>query len=1128
MRASKQSLKHEQNMKSNAIWYNSFYEVIHHGVALHHQHNTNIVSGIYFLGAAIMQDSNDDNNSAIGTTSPGIIHERPAADDDPTSTSPPLTQDVYHVDTTGVNPSLSPKETISPIDIIHCGQSQTSSKRGGSLDAVGMCMYSNTNNLCDTASRFSLGDIIKYPDREYPIPQQMFITENTSIKRADNVDVDNEENNPISDKHSRRVLKGVEDKLQTDKAYKTTKWSHASTTVFIHSEVVQTTSCVDNLDYKPKSVVNEGRRPFEDDQDTTCHFILPSPPQPLIPQREKECISSNWNNTSKTEFLHSHDGKHSITHEDFARLRPGQWVDDAVINLFCRGILQGEFPNALFLSSHFMSQLIKHKPDLRGSVNINEPFYKFDRVSRWTAANKLPGQAKSIFDFETLYIPINKGLNHWIFIWVHIESKELRLYDGKFANVAGDACHVDGSDAANPAEDNVYLKSMRRFLFDSSVKYYDKETTGTYDDWCNNWIIQDCSDDVPLQQDTNSCGLFMLTGIYHLCMDEELKKKSFTQQDINEIRWRVAFILLKGAVLKESDKHDDSSPQEVAPNVIDDSSPAANTRFDNRKSSQEVAPNVIDDSSPAANTRSGNRKSSITTILKKAQNKQKMTMLRGSVEDSDKDDESSFQDPAPNVATCPAANTRFRNRKSSTSTTLKKEKKQKGTPNVANCPAANTRFHNRKSSTSTTLKKKKKQKGKKVVKATRMTKRTKSWLIRTKRAAKKAAFLDRIKISSDRKNSAVELPPADFGNISIPAVDPLTIRLKVFDDDKNKIVAYAVDNDEAVSELMCQKCTDVAITPMRVSCCQRTCCFDCLPSDGAVCPLADCKRVFRDVSYCHDIDDRISALKIHCPYGCGWFGELKDHLEHSSLHCYQADDSLRIDACNVKRFVRSEVNKHIQQVSIHANELLLKVRLDIRKSCASTLFREQCDQLMNIARRMDDWASNAQAQDEKLKRDEDEREKEITAAERKKESKAANSVIQNKARALEELSNSISTQTFGGGVHQTFDYSSWEEIHEWIEVYATKLHGVGTEIVCADLGCGIFVSIISGAAVIANSRWIGLEIDPNRLHLGAEIYRMFLNDWEKVSHDKRSLHVGFLEADCTKPLNLRGYVCYLF
>ncbi len=371
-----------------------------------------------------------------------------------------------------------------------------------------------------------------------------------------------------------------------------------------------------------------------------------------------------------------------------------------------------------------------------------------------------------------------------------------------------------------------------------------------------------------------------------------------------------------------------------------------------------------------------------------------------------------------------------------------------------------------------------------------------------KKAARREMLRKRGSGNATRKSLAI-----DFSNFTVPSVDPLSQRLEGFNEGEHTILSYMIDGID--SDLVCQYCMDLAVQPMRFSCCKCICCFECFGRNGTratACPSDDCLTIIPDIEYCPEIDDRIELLPIHCPSGCGWYGTLNEYPMHSSLHCYQASESDRVDVIDVKRFDRSEINDDILNISLKAKELQLGFELDIRKSSASTLFRSQCNELMDIALMMDNVS-------------EDIHEDEV---QREKESIAANSVIQNEARTLEGLSNSISSKTFGGGVHQTFDYSSWENIHQWINLYARILFGADKTLNCVDIGAGILVAIICGAAVSSNMHWMGIEIDPNRIHIGTEIYMLFLHKWENVSDNQRTLHVGFLQGDCTKPLNLRG------
>ncbi len=598
-----------------------------------------------------------------------------------------------------------------------------------------------------------------------------------------------------------------------------------------------------------------------------------------------------------------------------------------------------------------------------------------------------------------------------------------------------------------------YLTSaIQKFLFDVHADETGEDEIGTYEDWTKRWSIVDHSNDCPRQKDGHSCGVFVLLGMYHLAHGLELMTSTFTQQGIIDanVRMRIALILWSYRTGNEVEAG--AMKQHEAPR---DSGQALNTSSSTTLPvSRKTAVNLID------------------FFHSEVDPKDVLGICKGT--DHAEQHKALPQD-------CFSSTMQLRKKKTTKMKKAETMKTLKKTP----------------------LRKEKTMEMKKA-KTTKTRKKNK--------ADKKAAMRERFKKKSSEAHnhsSPMTKPTTiDFSDFAIPSVDPLSQRIEAFQDEKEDkaMVSYAID--EIDSKLVCQKCMNLIMSPMRLGCCQRTCCFGCLTTNSPLCcPFADCQTCSPEVTYCPGIEDTISHLRIYCPSGCGWYGTLNEYPEHSSLHCYQVNSSDRIDSLNVKRFDRSQINEEIHNIALKAKRLQLEEVLDIRKSCASALFISQCDKISKIAKMMDSISEDIH-EDEKEQRD--------------KESKAANGIIQNKARLLEGLSNSISTQTFGGGVHQTFDYVSWEFVHHWINSYAKILFGANTAIRCVDIGAGILIAVISGAAVSSNSHWIGIEIDPNRLSIGSQIYKLFLKEWESVSDQKRPLHVGFFEGDCTKPLNLRG------
>lgn len=134
---------------------------------------------------------------------------------------------------------------------------------------------------------------------------------------------------------------------------------------------------------------------------------------------------------SSGPLLKHEKSKVSLTGNDLARLRPGSWLNDELINLYMR-LLQDrdtrvhtngktDYPKCHFFNSFFLSKLYKDT----GS-------YDYNSVRRWTAPARLKagGQSRtSILDCDRIIVPVNQSNMHWVCAVIDLENKRLEYYD---------------------------------------------------------------------------------------------------------------------------------------------------------------------------------------------------------------------------------------------------------------------------------------------------------------------------------------------------------------------------------------------------------------------------------------------------------------------------------------------------------------------------------------------------------------------------------------------------------------------------------------------------------------------------------------------------------------------------
>ena len=130
------------------------------------------------------------------------------------------------------------------------------------------------------------------------------------------------------------------------------------------------------------------------------------------------------------EIVASQDAD-SVQRGSMQSLRPGQWLNDEVINYFLKNCLarrdemlcarepgrrRSHFFNSFFVQTMFDEK--NNDPRLRGR-------YNYKNVRRWS--KKVPG--KDIFKLKYIFCPINLDNSHWTLAVIFMEDKRIQYYD---------------------------------------------------------------------------------------------------------------------------------------------------------------------------------------------------------------------------------------------------------------------------------------------------------------------------------------------------------------------------------------------------------------------------------------------------------------------------------------------------------------------------------------------------------------------------------------------------------------------------------------------------------------------------------------------------------------------------
>jgi sentrin-specific protease 1 len=222
-----------------------------------------------------------------------------------------------------------------------------------------------------------------------------------------------------------------------------------------------------------------------------------------------------------------------VRHQDFARVKPGVWLSDELMNFHNELVLKRDIARRSGDESHkgyhvfntfFMDKLLDVGRHGRHSRTRS---YNYQAVRKWGlrrwGTQWIPG---GIFAQSKVFVPINIGNYHWILAVIDIDARTIKCYDSSYS--AG-ATGIDKS--------MYYLEHLKRYLHDEWV---DKKLDGPVPEWR---LIDGSTEPTPQQGNGCDCGVFVLHIIELLTQDLPV---AFTQRQISSSlhRHRIGYRIL--------------------------------------------------------------------------------------------------------------------------------------------------------------------------------------------------------------------------------------------------------------------------------------------------------------------------------------------------------------------------------------------------------------------------------------------------------------------------------------------------------------------------------------------------------------------------------------------------------
>ncbi|CAG8450976.1 5271_t:CDS:10 [Paraglomus occultum] len=329
----------------------------------------------------------------------------------------------------------------------------------------------------------------------------------TTLQRADETPVRQLTSIPRSDTR-RGVVKKTQNKQTTNPLTENTSMNSTRNLSF---NAAKLTKFEEKLQAKYENYRRAKELEKKKDQEANKKFLKdleiarkPRPLRIMTKEQLEEIVVARSSAAVKGGII-ARIEKYEITLHDFDTLRPGQWLNDEVINAYLQMLLN------------------RAKRETRRKVHIFNTFFYttlatkgYDGVKRWARRAKI-----DVFEQDLILIPINQA-SHWFLAAIRLPDRLIEIYDS-----------MPRTDATMTFDTIMYYLAQTHK--DKTGQNLDKSQ------W--SWIVETA----PKQENGYDCGVFTCQFVECLSRGGDL---DFEQSDMQYYRQRIRYELIKGRLMR--------------------------------------------------------------------------------------------------------------------------------------------------------------------------------------------------------------------------------------------------------------------------------------------------------------------------------------------------------------------------------------------------------------------------------------------------------------------------------------------------------------------------------------------------------------------------------------------------